>query len=218
MNEATERLGIAPQFDSSQQQDRAATLGLWIFLATELMFFGPLFFGYVYGRLHFPQAFAVASRHTEATLGTLNTALLLTSSFTMAVAIEARKLDARKLSTWLLAATTMLGVAFLIVKGTEYRHEWEEHLFPGASFAFPGPHADGVRYFYFTYFAMTGLHAVHLFIGIVMVGIFGIGLGRGAMAFANPERIELAGLYWHFIDAVWIFLYPILYLVGRAGG
>jgi cytochrome c oxidase subunit 3 len=209
---------VAPQFEVAEQQAQAATLGLWIFLATELMFFGPLFFGYVYGRVHFPEAFAAASRHADVALGTLNTALLLTSSFTMAAAVEARKQDAEKLAMRLLAATAVFGLVFLIVKGIEYRHEWEAHLFPGSAFVFPGPYAGGVRYFFFLYFAATGLHALHLMIGVAAMTIFAAGLARHATAFSTPERIELAGLYWHFVDAVWIFLYPILYLVGRAGG
>jgi cytochrome c oxidase subunit 3 len=209
---------VAPQFEVAEQQAQAATLGLWIFLATELMFFGPLFFGYVYGRVHFPEAFVIASRHTDVALGTLNTTLLLTSSFTMAAAVEACMQDAEKLAMRLLAATAVLGLAFLIVKGIEYRHEWEEHLFPGSAFVFPDPHAGGVRYFFFLYFAATGLHALHLLIGVVIMAIFASRLARHATRFAKPQRIELAGLYWHFVDAIWIFLYPLLYLVGRAGG
>jgi cytochrome c oxidase subunit 3 len=192
---------------------------MWVFLATELMFFGPLFFGYTYGRSHFPEGFASASRHTEVMLGTINTAVLLTSSLLMAIAVDARKAGAVQLAMRLLFATAVLGIVFLAIKGTEYRHEWQEHLFPGAGFSFPEQqHAAAARMFYFLYFGMTGLHALHLMIGIVMMLVFALGLSRGARQFAAPERIEVAGLYWHFVDVVWIFLYPILYLVGRSSG
>jgi len=209
----------AAQFDSAAQQEEAATLGIWVFLATELMFFGPLFFGYYYGRSHFPDGFAAASRHTEVMLGTINTAVLLTSSMLMAIAGEARKANATRLATRMLLLVAALGIAFLVIKGIEYRHEWQERLFPGAGFFFPEhQHAAAARMFYFLYFGMTGLHALHLTIGIVMVLVFALGLSRGARRFANAERIEVAALYWHFVDAVWIFLYPILYLVGRSSG
>lgn len=209
----------AEQFDTPAQQEEAATLGMWVFLATELMFFGPLFFGYYYGRSYFPEGFAAASRHTEVLLGTINTAVLLTSSLLMAVAVEARKAGAVQLATRMLFLVAVLGIVFLFIKGIEYRHEWQEHLFPGTGFAFPEQqHADAARMFYFLYFGMTGLHALHLTIGFVMVLVFAVGLSRGARRFAAPERIEIAGLYWHFVDLIWIFLYPILYLVGRSSG
>ncbi len=212
------RPATAPQFDHPEQQRRAGTLGLWIFLATELMFFGPLFFGYVYGRTHDPAAFAEASRHTDVVLGTLNTGVLLTSSLTMAVAVEARKLGALPVAKWMLWITAALGTVFLAIKGIEYTKEWHEHLFPGAAFGYAGPHAHGVEFFFFVYFATTGLHALHLTIGVLAAIVFAIGIGVAPQRFATGERVELAGLYWHFVDAIWIFLYPILYLVGRASG
>ena len=215
MNDET--LAHAEQFDSAAQQSMAATLGMWVFLATELMFFGPLFFGYVYGRTHYPDAFAVASRHTEVMLGTINTAILLTSSLSMALAVQARKAGSLRAAQWLLWLVATLGIAFLAIKGSEYRQEWQAHLFPGAGFAFPEDPSGAAQMFYILYFAMTGLHALHLTIGIAMVAVFAIGLHRGAHVFAGAERIEVAGLYWHFIDVIWIFLYPILYLVGRSG-
>lgn len=205
--------GISParQFASAEQQGRAATLGMWVFLATELMFFGPLFFGYAYGRLHFAAAFAAASRSTDIVLGTANTALLLTSSLFMATAVEALERRAVRLARIMLGATAALGLAFLAIKGGEYRHEWGERLFPGRGSILDA----GGQFFFLLYFAMTGLHALHLAIGIGIVLVFAAALGRGGLA--TPERLRVAGLYWHFVDAVWIFLYPILYLVGRSG-
>ncbi|MGE5470517.1 MAG: cytochrome c oxidase subunit 3 [Bacteroidota bacterium] len=205
---------VAPQFVAAWQQERAATLGMWVFLATELMFFGPLFFGYWYGRLHYPEAFAAASRHTDMVLGTINTAILLTSSLLMANAVEALEIGKARAARWILFAVAALGGAFLAVKGLEYRHEWTEHLFPGL-----GSRLDpGGQFFFLLYFAMTGLHALHLLIGVVIVLVFAIGLSRATSTLAEPERLKVAGLYWHFVDSVWIFLYPILYLVGRGGG
>ncbi len=208
---------VAKQFDTPAQQSEAATLGMWVFLVTELMFFGPLFFGYYYGRSHYPEAFAAASRHTDVVLGTINTALLLTSSMLMAIAVEARKARATRLAMRLLWIVAALGIAFLAIKGIEYRHEWQEHLVPGVEFSFPQDRSGAAQMFYFLYFGMTGLHAFHLTIGIVLLCVFAVGLARGAQNFASAERIEVAGLYWHFVDVIWIFLYPILYLVGRSG-
>ncbi|MFP3556756.1 cytochrome c oxidase subunit 3 [Paraburkholderia sp. SIMBA_049] len=209
----------AEQFDTAAQQEEASTLGMWIFLATEVMFFGPLFFGYLYGRTHFPEGFAAASRHTDAMLGTINTAVLLTSSMLMAIAVQARKMNAMRLASRMLFFTAASGAIFLVIKGTEYWKEWHEHLVPAAGFAFSEPrHADAAELFYFLYFGMTGLHALHLIIGIVMVVVFALGLSRDDRRFAAAERIEVAGLYWHFVDIVWLFLYPLLYLVGRSNG
>lgn len=204
---------VAEQFVTAEQQGRAASLGMWVFLATELMFFGPLFFGYWYGRIHFPGAFGEASRHTEVWLGTANTAILLTSSLLMANAVEALELGATRLARILLLATAALGVAFLAIKGMEYRMEWQERLFPGHGSVL----GTGGQLFFLLYFAMTAFHALHLTIGITLVLVFAVALGRRRAIAVNAERLRVVGLYWHFVDAVWIFLYPILYLVERAG-
>lgn len=204
-------------FDNAPQRAHADTLGLWIFLMTELMFFGPLFFAYFYGRIEYGHGFAAASRHTDVVLGTLNTALLLTSSASMAAAVAARARQRTRAAAVLLALTALAGCAFVAIKGWEWHDEWLQHLWPGAGFAFDGPDAQAVRYFYFLYFGMTAVHALHLLVGIGASTIFALGLWRGARDFAAPRRIELTGLYWHFVDVVWIFLYPLLYLLGRSG-
>ncbi|CAD6561288.1 cytochrome c oxidase subunit 3 [Paraburkholderia sabiae] len=209
----------AEQFNTAAQQEEASMLGMWTFLATEVMFFGPLFFGYLYGRSHFPEGFAAASRHTDVTLGTINTAVLLTSSMLMAIAVQARKVGAVRLAARMLFFTAALGIVFLIIKGTEYWKEFHEHLVPAAGFAFPETHhADAAQLFFFLYFGMTGLHALHLIIGVVMVLGFALALSRVEREFAKAERIDVVGLYWHFVDIVWIFLYPLLYLVDRSNG
>lgn len=197
------------------EPEHAATFALWILLATELLLFGPLFLGYVYVRTHFPDAAAAASRHTDMLLGTVNTAILLTSSLCMAVAAERAR--TQRNPQWWLGAAALLGLAFLAIKGVEYRHEFAEHLFPGRGFA-PADATSmerlhGMQLFFLLYFAMTALHALHLAVGCVLCLGLAV-LGRRPHALA----VELTGLYWHFVDVVWIFLYPLLYLLGRAGG
>ena len=221
---------LAPQFDSHAQQAFAATFGMWVFLASELLFFGPLLFGYAWLRLRFPEAGAHASRHTDFLLGTVNTAVLLTSSFTMALAAAAANAAAdagqRRRARRLLLATAALGLVFLVIKGWEYHAEFAEHLFPGAGFHPADAHAQpllqGMQLFFLLYFALTGLHALHLSAGILACLLLAWRLRRPSPAAghrtAGGEAVELAGLYWHFVDVAWIFLYPLLYLVGRAGG
>lgn len=203
----------APQFDNPAQQAQAATLGMWVFLATELMLFGPLFLAYVYSRYHFPRGFVQASRLTEVALGSTNTALLLSSSLAMALAVVARNGGALTLARRLLWLAAACGAGFLAIKGVEYEREWHEHLWPGAGFGAGHTLAEGARLFFFLYFCMTGLHALHLALGTLAAAGFALDLRRQA-----AQHLALLGLYWHFVDMVWLFLYPILYLVGRSGG
>ena len=185
-------------------------LGMWVFLASEVLFFGGLFLAYLYGRVHWPQGWAAASRHTDVVLGTINTALLLTSSAAVALAVACEE-DARQRG-WtvrLLALTAALGTAFLVVKGFEWHAEWDEHLIPGPSFALDAP---GAQEFFVLYFVMTGLHGVHMIAGIAVLAVLARGRSR-RRAWAGARPIEVAALYWHFVDVVWIFLFPLLYLV-----
>lgn len=198
------------------EQDTAdrARMGMWVFLASEVLFFGGLFMAYTYGRSHWPAGFAAGSRETHVVLGTVNTALLLTSSALVALAVTCGQLRAHRLWVpWLLAGGAALGVAFLAIKGVEYRKEWLEQLVPGARFRLRG--TPGAELFFVLYFLTTGLHALHLTVGIGVLTVFVWGTHR-ARSWALPRRIETAGLYWHFVDVVWIFLYPLLYLAGRA--
>jgi cytochrome c oxidase subunit 3 len=211
MSEAARAL--ATQFDDLEQQHDAATLGMWIFLVTEIMFFGGLFAGYAVYRSIYPQAFAAGSRLCEIALGAINTAVLISSSLTMALAVRAAQVGRRRTVVVLLFATMLLGTAFLGIKFVEYGHKYAEHLIPGSGFAYAGPYAQQVQLFVCFYFAMTGLHALHMVIGIGLLAVMAVLAARGRFSPAHYSPLEVAGLYWHFVDLVWIFLFPLLYLV-----
>jgi cytochrome c oxidase subunit 3 len=206
---------LGPQYTTREQQSDAASLGMWIFLATESLFFGPLFLAYVYGRLHFPEAFGEASRHTHFWIGTFNTAILLTSSCAVALAARAADLGSRRALTRWLAAAAVLGAAFLALKGVEYAKEWSEGLVPVLHFTYAGANAGGVELFYLLYFVLTGVHGLHLVIGIALVLWARHTVLRAAPGAPLNPRVEIVGLYWHFVDAIWIFLYPMIYLLER---
>ena len=206
--------GVAEQFEDRRQQRAASTLGMWVFLTTETLFFGALFFGYAIARLHAPDAFAAASRHTNLVLGTANTAILLTSSLCMALATASAESGERKRTAVLLLATAGLGLVFAGVKLTEYALDYHEHLVPLVNFTFDPRHASGALVFFGLYFATTGLHLTHLALGIGLVLFFAWRVLH-ARRRALTQKIHTVGLYWHFVDIVWIFLYPCLYLVSR---
>jgi len=223
---ATLQVPLEEQFSSHEQQSLANTFGMWVFLASELLFFGPLLFGYFYLRVHFPHASSLASRHTLMLAGTINTAVLLTGSLAVAVAGQAVRVDKRRLASTLLLAAAVLGLVFIAIKGFEYHKEFGEHLFPGAGFrpddARTAAELHGMELFFLLYFTLTGLHALHLTIGIVACIAVGLKLRHPPQDKLHPgpgeDAVELTGLYWHFVDVVWVILYPLLYLVGRAGG
>lgn len=205
----------AHHFDDVEQQREASWLGMWVFLATEIMFFGGMFLGYTIYRMAYPQAFASASNHLDVWLGTVNTAVLICSSFTMALAVRAAQLGQPKPVIISLVLTIVLGVAFLGIKFTEYYAKFAEHLVPGSAFNYPEPFAAAAQIFYSFYFAMTGMHALHMIIGVGLLAGLIIRTARGRFSAAYYTPVELIGLYWHFVDIVWIFLFPLLYLVGR---
>jgi cytochrome c oxidase subunit III len=204
---------LASHFDDPQQQHDSALLGMWAFLATELLFFGGLFLAYtVYRSLHF-DAFAAASRKLSVVAGAVNTAVLLTSSLTMALAVRAAQLRQKRPAVLLLVATMILGAAFLGIKAYEYYDDYEHGLIPGGGFTFAGTLKPEAEMFFLIYFLMTGLHAVHLIIGITIVGIIAWMCARRGPIGRRENQVEVVGLYWHFVDLVWVFLYPMLYLV-----
>ncbi len=192
---------------------------MWVFLATEVLFFGGLFLGYTAYRVAYPADFREASEHTLLLAGATNTAVLLVSSFTMALAVRAAGLNRRNLLVPLLAATALLGLLFLGIKAFEYSTEIHEGLLPGASFHPPG-HVSGQgldhqRIFFSFYFTMTGLHAVHVTIGVLLILGYAWRAWRANEIARLSTGVDLLGLYWHFVDIVWVFLFPLIYLMGR---
>ena len=207
--------GLAHQFEDLHQQLDASVLGMWLFLITEIMFFGGLFAGYAIYRSSAPDAFAAASGHLDITLGGFNTVVLIFSSLTMALAVRSAQLGNNKAIFNYLVATLVLGTVFLVVKGFEYHDKFVHHLIPGANFQWPDPAlARGAEMFYCFYFAMTGMHAFHMIIGAGLLIYFLIQARRHRYHSEYYGPVEIMGLYWHFVDIVWIFLFPLLYLLG----
>jgi len=210
---ADAHLALQEQFEEMPQQKEAATLGMWAFLATEVLFFGGLFLSYIIYRTNYPHAFAEASHHTVVMFGTLNTAILLTSSFTMALAVHAARESNTKWLFRFLLVTIVLALAFLAVKGLEYREDLREHLWPGPQFRPDLP--PQAQIFWILYWIMTGVHAVHVTVGVGLLSRMAWMTSRRKFSDAYYTPIEISGLYWHFVDIIWIFLYPLLYLIQR---
>jgi cytochrome c oxidase subunit 3 len=223
-------------FENMEQQREASTRGMWVFLVTEIMFFGGLFLAYTIYRYQYPGAFATASNHLDITLGAINTAVLIVSSFTMAMAVYSTQVGKQRTTVICLILTMILGTTFLGIKAVEYHDKYNDRLIPGQ--LIPGrpfnpevaksgdtdPHklhlvegatVRNVELFYWIYFAMTGLHALHMIIGIGIMLVMTIMAWRGRYGPEYFAPIEVSGLYWHFVDIVWIFLFPLLYLLGR---
>lgn len=206
---------LAHHFDSYDQQREAATLGVWAFLLTEVMFFGALFLAYILYRSRFPDTFMEASTHLNVGLGFINTIVLIGSSLTMALAVKAAMMGRKKAIITFLILTIVLGGAFLGIKAIEYSQKFADHLVPGAHFDY---HYDGdpqaAEIFYSLYFAMTGVHALHMVIGLGLLTWLIILARKGIFNADYHNPVEGVGLYWHFVDIVWIFLFPLLYLMG----
>ncbi len=215
MAEGLVALAHRHQFDDAAQQYEASALGMWVFLVTEIMFFGGVFTAYVAYRSAYPGAFGHASEHLDLTLGAINTAVLIASSLTMALAVHASQLGKRAGLLTFLLLTMVLGSVFLGIKAVEYTDKFHHHLVPGAHFAFPGPDARQAEIFFSLYFAMTGLHALHMVIGLGVLAVLFLQARKGRFGTGYHTPIEIAGLYWHFVDIVWIFLFPLLYLIER---
>ena len=201
------------QFESVEQQADTSRLGMWAFLVTEVLFFGGLFAAYTVYRIQFPQAFTEASHHLDYIIGAFNTAVLISSSMTMALAVHAAQIGNRHRLVIFLALTILLGSVFLGVKVFEYHEKFVHHLVPGPHFHFEGAHGREAQLFFGLYFAMTGMHAVHMIIGIGMLSTLLVMSARGRFSPEYNTPVELAGLYWHFVDIVWIYLFPLLYLI-----
>ncbi len=211
---------LAHHFRDLTQQREVAQLGMWVFLASEILFFGALFVGYTSYRVNNEASFAAASRELSAPLGAFNTAVLLTSSLTMAMAVYSSTTGSRRGLHLFLWLTLILGTAFLCIKAYEWYSEYQEQLVPGIRFnqtsekwEEPGVDVRAVQMFYVFYFIITGLHALHMIIGLgVLIGLIAMARG-GRFTGLDYMPIEITGLYWHFVDVVWIFVFPILYLL-----
>lgn len=205
----------AHQFDTAEQQYEASQLGMWIFLANEVMFFGGVLAAYLVSFVLYADSFEAASNHLSLPLGTFNTVVLLASSLTMALAVHAAQVGNRAQQVRQLTGTLVLGTVFLVVKAYEYNHKFHEGLVPGPWFSYTGPGAAEHELFLSFYFALTGLHAAHMVIGIAILAVLIARARRGRFGPAYFTPVECSGLYWHFVDLVWIFLFPLLYLLGR---
>src|ERR1700674_1788080 len=236
-HEAASHRALQHHFENMDQQREAGTLGMWVFLVTEIMFFGALFLAYTLYRYQYPAAFATASNHLDLRLGAINTVVLIFSSFTMAMAVYSTQVGNRRNSIICLLLTIVLGLTFLGIKAVEYHDKYTDNLIPGQLIPghpfnpqvqepgnpydkhklhlLPGANVKNVEMFYWIYFAMTGMHAVHMIIGvgIMLVLLYLAWKGRYGPEYHSP--VEISGLYWHFVDIIWIFLFPLLYLLGR---
>jgi len=206
---------LAHHFDDLDQQRQASELGMWVFLVTEVLFFGGLFAAYAIYRWAYPEAFHAASHHLDVTLGAINTVVLIGSSLTMALAVQGSQLGNRRMLLVFLWLTILLGSTFLGIKAVEYHHKYVEHLIPGASFHMEGFDAPQAQIFFSLYFGMTGMHALHMVVGVGLLLTLVVRASKNEFSPEYHTPVEVTGLYWHFVDIVWIFLFPLLYLLGR---
>jgi cytochrome c oxidase subunit III len=212
-------------FAEAGQQRDAASLGMWVFLATEVMFFGGMFCAYLVYRHWYFGDFGAASKSIDATLGAANTAVLICSSLTVVLAVWAAQTARRAVLIGMLSVTMLFGLAFLGIKGYEYYEKFEEHHVPGPSFSFdhvpipghPGEYANPrhAEIYFSLYFLMTGIHALHMIVGLGIFTWLLIMACKGRFTPQYHTPVEIGGLYWHFVDIIWIYLFPLLYLINR---
>jgi cytochrome c oxidase subunit 3 len=208
-------------FYSMDQQLEASTLGMWVFLVTEIMFFGGLFMAYIVYRYWYPEAWAAASNHLNVSMGALNTAVLIVSSLTMAMAVRSAQVGSLRGQINYLIGTIVFGATFLVVKYFEYKEKFDHHLVPGYNFNVldhihesHAPVGNSEQLFFSLYFIMTGIHAAHMVVGIGLMLIILTMAWKRRFGPGYYGPVEVSGLYWHFVDIVWIFLFPLLYLLG----
>lgn len=207
-------LGLREQFNTPEQQRETTTVGMWIFLATEVMLFGGLFTAFAVYRLYYFEAFTRASSEMELWMGAANTAVLICSSFTMAMAVHSGETGRQFRLALFLFLTILIGLIFLIIKFTEYYLHYQHHKVPGISFQGSGPNAAHEELFYVFYFIMTGLHATHMLVGIAILSFLLLRTLAGSFSEIYSTPVDMTGLYWHFVDIVWVFLFAILYIEG----
>jgi cytochrome c oxidase subunit III len=201
------------QFEDMPQQYESAHMGMWTFLATEVLFFSGFFISYAVYRHFYEDAFIIGVKHTLILNGTINSVLLLTSGLTMALAVQAATENRTRVIVPLLLVTIFLGLGFLTCKGLEYREDIQDRVLPGINFDPSLP--VHTQIFFWLYWGMTGLHTVHMIVGVVLLAVITrmAALRKFSAGYYTP--LEMVGLYWAFVDIVWIFLYPLLYLIGR---
>lgn len=203
------------QFDDMTQQVRAGLLGMWVFLMTELLLFGGAFAAFMLYRMQYSAVFAEAAGHLNLLLGSLNTLLLLTSGLLMALAEQALQRQHRPLTLWLLVATLVLGLAFLSLKGLEWYKEYTDQLMPllWLEFNYPGEQPEIARLFFSFYFTLTGLHALHMGIGVGIIALMVVKVRRWREPHRLSRQLRIVGMYWAFVDVLWIFMFTLLYLL-----
>lgn len=211
-------VAVRHHFVDAEQQKDASTLGMWIFLVTEIMFFGGMFMAYIAYRHAYPVAFGAASEKLNVWMGGINTIVLICSSLTMAMAVHSAALGNKKLLIMFLILTLGLGSVFLGVKAVEYHDKYVHHEIPGHNFDFEGPDPQHATLFFSLYFGMTGLHAIHMIVGVGIILVLLWQAHKNHFSAAWHTPVEMFGLYWHFVDIIWIFLFPLLYLIDRSGG
>jgi cytochrome c oxidase subunit 3 len=211
----TTNFPVAHHFDFWVQQRESVSFGMWIFLVTEVMFFGGIFFGYSIYRFLYPEMFHDVSRELDVFLGALNTGVLLTSSLTMALAVNAAQTGKHKRLVAMLWITVLCGLGFLGIKTIEYSHKFEHGMVPGSLFHWHNEHGNNAQIFLSFYFGATGLHGFHVLIGIILIAWFAVRAMKGAFPKEKYQPVEMLGLYWHFVDLVWIYVFPLFYLIGR---
>ncbi len=211
---------LAHHFENLEQQREAGTLGMWIFLLTEIMFFGGLFTAYSVYRAFHTEGFIAASHTLDLVLGGTNTVVLIASSLTMALAVYGAQTGKQRMLMICLALTILLGLTFLVIKYFEYSHKFHLGLIPGSGFeqnwikeGHDPALARDAHMFIWIYFALTGLHALHMVIGVGIISVLMYLARDGRYTPQYHAPVEVSGLYWHFVDIVWIFLFPLLYLI-----
>jgi len=204
---------VAHHFETASQEFDAAKLGMWAFLAQEILFFGGLFVAYVIFRYLYPEMFIDAHHHLTWQMGALNTCFLITSSFTMVMGVRSAQLSRKKSTVYYLLATLILAGAFMVVKYFEYMSKIEHGYLPSRWFFGEGMH-ENLHIFFGLYFTMTGLHGLHVLIGMGLIAWLIVRAQRGEFYSEYYTPVEMVGLYWHLVDLIWIFLFPLLYLIG----
>lgn len=213
-NASSDSHHVQHHFSDANQQKESAKLGMWIFLLTEILLFGGLFCAYAIFRAWNPEMFINAHLELNQLLGTINTLVLITSSLTIALAIRSLQVDKAKQATMFLALTLLFATVFLVIKYFEYTHKIHLGQLPGKYYSYTGLEGTNPHIFFSIYFTMTGLHAVHIIIGMAVIAIMTVKSAQNKFSSRYYTPVELSGLYWHLVDLIWIFLFPLLYLIG----